>query len=497
MFSTSQVCVTTTYTITLSPALTSGTHTITSTVTPSGGLESSSSPALSIIIDTTNPVAPILTTPTTLSSTTDMTPTISGTGEPNNTITITVDPDNNAGTTNSFVITTTADAFGSFSIDVPNLNAITVGNTTKITAIQTDEAGNVSSATTPVLVTIIAPTPNVPIITSPLTGTATNNITPTISGTGTVGATLTVFEGATTICTATVAGAGTWSCVATPALAVGLHTFVATQAVAFSPSSAPSAAVLLTIDTIAPVAPVVTGPTGFVGTSIPIVSGAGEMGSIVTVTVDPDNNAGTANSFVMTAIVQPNTTWSATVPAGNAIPNLATASATAIQTDPAGNISPQSNTITFTVSLAPVPAPTVTSPTPSSSISNTTPSITGTGIPGASIAVSIDGLVITCVGAPIIVNVSGVWSCTPTVALTQTVHSLTTTQTTSSLSSPSAPVLFSIDTTAPAAPVIISPSAASIVNTANPTFSGTGEAGSTVTVYDGATAICTAVSTLR
>jgi hypothetical protein len=86
-----------------------------------------------IVIDTTAPAAPVISTPANGSATNDSTPTVSGTAEPGSTVTIVVD-----GTAAG---TTTADGSGNFSFDVPT--ALSDGSHT-FRARATDPVGNIS-----------------------------------------------------------------------------------------------------------------------------------------------------------------------------------------------------------------------------------------------------------------------------------------------------------------------------------------------------------------
>jgi hypothetical protein len=121
----------------------------------------------------------------------------------------------------------------------------------------TDVAGNPATSAS-VSFTVDTLAPAVPLITAPTDGSSFRLPTPTISGTGENGATVTVTEGGTVLCTAVVV-AGVWNCTTSP-LADGLHTIFATQRDVAGNTSPPSEPLTLTIDTVAPAAPVITPP---------------------------------------------------------------------------------------------------------------------------------------------------------------------------------------------------------------------------------------------
>ena len=125
------------------------------------------------------------------------------------------------------------------------------------------------------------------------------------------------------------------------------------------------------------------------------------------------------------------------------------------------------------------PAPTITSPA-NGSTTTATPTISGGGVTGDTVTVSIDG---TVVGTPQVV--AGAWTFTPTSALSNASHTITATQAAAGgPSSPAASDTFIVSLgTAPPAPTIASPANGSTdTTTATPTISGGGVSGDTVTV---------------
>ncbi|MCH8247650.1 MAG: VCBS repeat-containing protein, partial [Bacteroidetes bacterium] len=123
------------WSITLTTVLSEGTHSITATHTDAAGNTSSVSGAVTLVVDTTAPTAPVVTAPS--SPTNDTTPVISGTAsEDGGTITLTSDLD-------GVLAPTTTVAGGAWSI---TLTTVLTEGTHALTATHTDAAGNVSAA---------------------------------------------------------------------------------------------------------------------------------------------------------------------------------------------------------------------------------------------------------------------------------------------------------------------------------------------------------------
>lgn len=129
----------------------------------------------------------------------------------------------------------------------------------------------------------------------------------------------------------------------------------------------------------------------------------------------------------------------------------------------------------------PPPAPTVTAPADGAVIRDNTPTYRGTGVPGATIELTVDG---TVVADSIVVDDGGVWTFTqPGPGLTDGEHTVSATQSVSDVASePSDENVFLVDSEAPAAPQITAPEDGATLNDNTPTVTGTGEPGATVTV---------------
>lgn len=127
----------------------------------------------------------------------------------------------------------------------------------------------------------------------------------------------------------------------------------------------------------------------------------------------------------------------------------------------------------------------LTSPGFGATVDTNRPVFAGTGRPGGSVIV-FDGDVAVA-GARIDAN--GRWSATATVDIANGPHPIRADLYTASLDAPSSSVhhFFTVNVAAPVAAVTLTaPASGSTVGTANPVFAGTGEAGASIVVRDGA-----------
>ncbi len=316
------------------------------------------------------------------------------------------------------------------------------------------------------------PTPNAPVITSG--DHVTNDNTVTVSGTAAAGSTVTVLDGTTKLGTTTVGSNGSWS-YTTAALSDGKHSLTATDTVSGKTSAASSAATL-TIDTKAPVAPVLVSDS-VVNTNQVLLNGTAEANSKITVY--------DGNTVVGTATAGSNGTWSVTTGALASGSQVLTATAT----DAAGNTSAKSAGLDPVIGSPTTPpaagVPVITSG--NHTTNDNTVTLTGTAVAGSTVTV-FDGAAKL---GTVTVNSSGAWNYT-TAALNDGSHSLTATDTVSGkTSAASSAATIIVDTHAPGAPVLVGDS---VVNTNQVKVSGTAEANSTITVYDGNSVVGTATA---
>ena len=490
-----------------SSPLADGVHNFQLTVTDPSGNVSARSLALPVTIDTAADAAPgglVLALASDSGVVGDhvtniTTPVITGTGVAGDTVTL-FDGLSTVGTA-------TVAVDGKWSVTTTSLAA----GLHSLTATQTDAAGNVSPATVALGLTIdttVPAAPGAPVLAlasdSGVAGDNVTNVTaPLITGSGVAGDTVTLFDGATAVGSAVVDGTGAWSVTTSP-LAAGLHNLTATQTELAGNVSVASAPLALTIATTVPVAPGVpvlaaASDSGMLGDRVtnvaaPVITGSGVAGDTVTLF--------DGTTAIGSAIVDGTGAWSVTAsPLADGVHAV-----TATQTDAVGNVSAVSGALALTIATA-VPAVPATLSLALASDSGvvgdrvtnvTTPVITGTGVAGDTVTL-FDGL--STVGTAT-VAVDGKWSVTTT-SLAAGLHSLTATQTDAAgnVSPATAALGLTIDTTVPAAPGALVLAAGSdsgvvgdrVTNVTSPVITGSGMAGDTVTLFDGATAIGSAV----
>jgi len=227
--------------------------------------------------------------------------------------------------------------------------------------------GTSTSAPATVSITVAAPpAPAAPVVTGPANGAIVATNTPTITGTTATGTTVAIYIDGALNGAATVTGTS-FSYTPGTALGQGTHTVYAVAGNAGGPSPQ-SNTNTFTVDTVAPAAPVITSPANGsqVTSQQPPISGTAEAGSTVRVFVD-----GTPVGAVTASGGGTFTVTSSTLAPGQ---HTATASAT----DAAGNISPTSPGITFTVVIAPVIS--AITPTSGPTAGGTTVQANGSGL---------------------------------------------------------------------------------------------------------------------
>ncbi|HCS0703105.1 TPA: BapA prefix-like domain-containing protein [Salmonella enterica subsp. enterica serovar Typhi] len=386
-----------------------------------------------------------------------------------------------------------------------------------LTAIAIDRAGNNGPATNfpasdsglPAVPAITAIEDDVGSIQGNIAaGGATDDTMPTLRGTTDIGSTVEVFIDGDSAGFATVDASGNWIFeIATP-LSESTHYFTVQATNANGPGGL-SAPVGITVDLSAPAQPVITSATddvpGMTGTldngaltndSRPTLNGTGEAGATIRIL---DNGV-----EIGSATVDQSGNWRFT-------PNTPLESNahifTAVATDPAGNSGQLSDGFTLNIDAQAPDVPVITSviddnnqPTvpvlPGQSTDDRQPILNGTGEPGATITIFDNG---TPLGTAQ-VGENGSWSFTPSTSLGAGVWNLTATATDAAGNTSAASEIrsFTIDTTAPAAPVIDTVydgtgpitgnlSSGQITDEARPVISGTREANTTIRLYDNGT----------
>ncbi len=323
-----------------------------------------------------------------------MNPVITGTGEPGATVTVT-----EMGMT---VCQATVAMTGNWSC-----NSMLPAGVHELVATQEDGAGNVSPASTPVTITV-TPAPTVTLGTLAAINGA-NAAVYTVSGTCSTGSgNVTVTVGTASAMTTCDMGVFTATLDVSQVADAAQVGVVAQQ---MNSAGTGTATQQVLKDTVPPAAPVVTGPTaGSTTTALPTYSGTSEPGATVAVFVD--------GVQVGTVTADSNGNWSftSTVALPQGMHNV-----TAKATDTAGNVGPESVAVPFTVPSSQMTGPTITSPTPGSEIDPVLPVvIRGTGTPGTTITVYVDG---NPVGTAV-VDENGNWTFTLPDRLSEGDHTL-------------------------------------------------------------------------
>src|SRR4029077_4649313 len=241
-----------------------------------------------------------------------------------------------------------------------------------------------------------------------------------------------------------------------------------------------TASLSFTLDTTAPSIAITSagGPTNQVNQTITGTVDIADAGATVTI-LD-------GTTAVGTAIVQSNGSWSSSVTLSQGSNSL-----TAQVSDAAGNTA-TSSAVVYTGSTS---APTVTEvlafDTGSSATDHLTSNdaLSGTGLANTVVHFTVDG---SPIAGTATANAQGVWSFTPS-GLADGAHTIVASQTDSFNNTGTASLSFTLDTTAP---VVAITSAGGPTNQVNQTITGTvdvADAGATLTILDGTTAVGTAI----
>ncbi|WP_233871715.1 Ig-like domain-containing protein [Paraburkholderia adhaesiva] len=523
------------WTITPATALTDGTHSLTATATNAVGVVSDATGAWNFVVDTTAPAG--VTNQVALDdvgakqgalasgdSTDDSTPTLSGQAEPGSTVSV---YDNG-----TLIGTAPVDASGNWSY-TPGTPLVD-GNHALTTTV-TDAAGNSSAMSNPPL-NLTVDTSNVTVAINTLmddvgsvTGTiqlngVTDDTRPTINGSGKAGSTITVYDGATVLGTTTANSAGSWTFTPTGNLGDGTHSITATATDAAGNVSDATSAFTFSIDTVAPVAPVIGSVTDDVGAvqgalangavtddPTPTLAGTAEAGSTVSV-YDNGKLLGTT-----TADATGNWSYTPTTPLAEGAHSFTTTA-----TDTAGNTGPASTPFTVTTDYTPPDASMLKitgvhdgvglvqgNVAQGDTTDDSRPVISGTGTAGDTIIVSVKdsaGTTTHEVGRTT-VGADGTWSLEPTTALASGENTFTAVEqdAAGNQTNPSTGYMISLDSGKPNPPVIGNVlddvgaktgflQKGDVTDDSQPTVSGTAQAGSTVNLYDGSTLIGSATA---
>jgi hypothetical protein len=338
------------YSITSTLDMLDGNHTVTATQTDAAGNASSASPALTVRIDTTDPLVS-LTAPADGFSTNDTTPTLTGgagtaTGD-STTVVVKIHQGSSTAGTVVQTLTPTA-AAGTWTANAATLPQ---GEYTA-QATQTDSAGNESSsaAHTFTVDTAVPSAPSKPDLAAGSdSGTLpsdnlTNDTTPTFTGTAEAGSSVIILANGLPVGSGT-AVSGNYSITTSP-IGEGSHSITATATDAANNTSAPSDALPVTIDTTGP-AVTVTAPGDGSTTADPTPTLAGGRGTaaddVAAVIIEIRSGGGLVQAITTSAGGATWATTAATLPNG-------TYTIQATQADKAGNIT-TTTANTFTVAV--------------------------------------------------------------------------------------------------------------------------------------------------
>ena len=400
--------------------------------------------------------------------------------------------------------------------------ANTDGGTVSITVASgkyTDAAGNLGGAGTTPSITFDTKAPAAPSTPDLAAGSdsgasntdnLTNDTTPTFTGTAEAGSTVNLYDGATNIGSTTADVSGNWT-ITSSTLGAGVHSIAAVATDPAGNSGVASAAIAVTIDTSAPTLAI---------TSNRSTLKAGETATITfTFSEDPwatftwngslgdiAVSGGTLSAISGTGTVRSATFTPSADTDGGSVSITVTAGSYA---DAAGNSGGPGTTpsITFDTKAPAAPSTPDLAGGRDSGASNTdnitnitTLTFSGTAEAGSTVAVyDGNGDVIgtgTATGGSWAITVAGL------VAGSHNITALAT-DAAGNTSPASGALALVIDTSAPTAPSVPDLASASdsgvsnadnLTNNTTPTFTGTAESGSTVSLYDGATNIGTATA---
>jgi large repetitive protein len=329
-----------------------------------------------------------------------------------------------------------------------------------LTARARDEAGNVSLASPAVTLVVDRTAPTAPVL-DPLAPSAAMAVT--LGGSAEAQAVVELTAGAAPLATVTASLDGAFA--APVSLEEGTHVIEARARDAAGNLSPVSEAVAVVVDLTAPVAPVLTAPApgAFLASGTVTISGTGEAGARASIAVD-----GGEPTLVE---VLGDGTFSVPAPLADGGHTIALRIV-----DGAGNVSPVLER-TFTVDTVGPAAPIVSTPAGGARLASAAVLVTGTGEPGATVAVVLDG------GSPATVVVAGDASFAVPLSAVEGEHAIAVT-----VSDPAGNVsaavsrAFSVDTLAPAAPGLTAPAAGALLATRAVAVTGSGEPGALVSI---------------
>ena len=430
-------------------------NSFTATATDAALNVSAKSGALVITLDTAAPAAPIFTNSTTTVSSSPVT--LAGTAEADSVITLYKDE--------TFVATATATG-GIFEFAGVTL----AEERNSFTATATDAALNVSAKSGALVITLDTAAPAAPIFTNSTTTVSSSPVT--LAGTAEADSVITLYKDETFVATATATG-GIFE-FAGVTLAEERNSFTATATDAALNVSAKSGALVITLDTAAPAAPIFTNSTATVSSSPVTLAGTAEADSVITLYKD--------ETFVATATATGGIFEFAGVTLAEERNSF-----TATATDAALNVSAKSGALVITLDTAAPAAPIFTNST--ATVSSSPVTLAGTAEADSVITLYKDEtFVATATATGGIFEFAGV-----TLAEGSNGFTLTATDAALNVSAKSGALVITLDTAAPAAPIFTN--STTTVSSSPVTLAGTAEADSVITLYKDETFVATATAT--
>ena len=416
-------------------------------------------PASSIRTLTINaflPAAPSILLPLAASTSGDNTPQVSGTAEVG---TIDVYAD---GVSYCRIAT---DASGNWQCSGSAL----ADKSISLTATVIDSMSDTSVASTAIQFKVDTMAPVAPVISSPVEGAELAASQLDIAGSAEANSDVNVYNSAVLLCSAVADAGGSWSC-SSGSLVQGDYILSATARDAGNNTSVPSTTVIITVDNLAPSAPVITTPTD--GTTV----GANSLTMTGTAEANGSIRISENSVEICSGSVQGDGSWSCELVLGT---EEGEHSLSVVGIDVAGNTSAATNVLlTLDTSMPGVPV--ITSPSQNSRTNITQPNLSGSAEAASSVRVeSLSGK-----GCNAVADNGGNWSCSVVEVLADGNYrfSAVATDSAGNAGFPSVALNITIDTQAPNAPLIVSPSDQNVMVKSTPAVSGTAEAGATVTV---------------
>lgn|GEM_PF-2931782 len=333
-----------------------------------------------------------------------------------------------------------------------------------ISARSVDKAGNMGPVAE-VTVRIDRTPPGKPVVLTPAEGEAVGDNTPEITGTAEVDSIITIKIDGIELPAVTTDGDGRWRYQLVSVLTDGVHKVQVSAKDPFGNAGTEVAELAFTVDSTAPQAPVIEAPLDdtVTGNNKPVLKGQAEANSKVTLYI--------GDTTITTVTVSDEGAWTFTLTESleDGIYVLK-----AVAVDAAGNTSPASDSVSWTVDTKAPDAPVLLAPVDGRITNVSRPNISGTAEAGAAVSIFIDGNKVSVEKA----NGSGAWSLTLVEALSDGKHTLEAeaVDEAGNKGASSAVIEVTIDTVAPDLATIAAPTDGEQLNNAKPVIRGHAEA---------------------